>query len=288
MFEEIQNEEEQQLDELDAELYGNEEAEKQRPQIEERVDNLPQPDQEKKTTKIEDFLAAQANPIAKPVSFNEDQEMEPVEQTPAFFAGAQDLPELDHLRLLVESRFEEQQVSQVAKQNNSFLRTFANANNDYESTGNQNLLIPQLKQVLQQEKISPELLPYQTKLIGHVMKLISRQEAMIAAKNEQKSGKTADSRSYMNMYKMELERVKYVLKAYLRARILKIEANLFYIVEKDKAHLMSEAEMNYAWMQYESRKEHFKSELFDHVTTALNSMAEGKDMDDQLSKYTLF
>lgn len=88
MFEEIQNEEEQQLDELDAELYGNEEAEKQRPQIEERVDNLPQPDQEKKTTKIEDFLAAQANPIAKPVSFNEDQEMEPVEQTPAFFAGA--------------------------------------------------------------------------------------------------------------------------------------------------------------------------------------------------------
>lgn len=106
---------------------------------------MPQQAEEKKTTKIEDFLAAQANSIAKPVSFNEDQEMEPVEQTPAFFAGAQDLCNSDHLRLLVESRFEEQQVSQVAKQNNSFLRTFANANNDYESTGNQNLLIHQLK-----------------------------------------------------------------------------------------------------------------------------------------------
>jgi hypothetical protein len=119
------------------------------------------------------------------------------------------------------------------------------------------------------------------------MKLIARQEAAMAARNDQRSGKTADSRFYMNIYRMELERVKYVLKAYLRARILKIEANLLYIVEKDKAHLMSEAEMNYAWVLYESRKEHFKSELFDHVTTALNSMAEGKDMDDQLSKYRM-
>lgn len=88
----------------------------------------------------------------------------------------------------------------------------------------------------------------------------------------------------MNILRMELERVKYVLKSYLRARILKIETNLFYIVEKDKAHLLSEAEMQYTWVLYENRKEHFKSELFNHVTTALNSMSEGKDMDDQLSK----
>ena len=32
---------------------------------------------------------------------------------------------------------------------------------------------------------------------------------------------------------MELERVKYLLKAYLRARIFKIEKFLLYIVEKD-------------------------------------------------------
>ena len=88
----------------------------------------------------------------------------------------------------------------------------------------------------------------------------------------------------MNILRMELERVKYVLKAYLRARILKIESNLFFIVEKDKAHLLSEAEMQYTWHLYESRKDHFKSELFNHVTTALNSMSEGKDLNDDLSK----
>jgi len=43
----------------------------------------------------------------------------------------------------------------------------------------------------------------------------------------------ADERSFIRIYKMELERIKYTLKAYLRARILKIETNLFYIVEKD-------------------------------------------------------
>lgn len=32
---------------------------------------------------------------------------------------------------------------------------------------------------------------------------------------------------------MEVERVKYNLKAYLRSRIIKIERHLLYIVEKD-------------------------------------------------------
>jgi hypothetical protein len=43
----------------------------------------------------------------------------------------------------------------------------------------------------------------------------------------------ADERAFIRIYQMELERVKYTLKAYLRARILKIETHLLYIVEKD-------------------------------------------------------
>ena len=56
---------------------------------------------------------------------------------------------------------------------------------------------------------------------------------------------------------MEMERVKYMLKSYLRARIIKIEKHLLYMVEKDQAHLLSEAEMEYAWNMYESKKKHF-------------------------------
>ena len=49
---------------------------------------------------------------------------------------------------------------------------------------------------------------------------------------------------------MELERVKYMLKSYLRGRLAKIEKFCIYIVEKDKASLLSEAEMEYAWMTF--------------------------------------
>ena len=42
---------------------------------------------------------------------------------------------------------------------------------------------------------------------------------------------------------MELERIKYLLKTYLRTRIIKIEKFLLLIVEKDQAKLLSEGEM---------------------------------------------
>jgi GINS complex subunit 4 len=79
---------------------------------------------------------------------------------------------------------------------------------------------------------------------------------------------------------MEVERVKYVLKSYLRSRIIKIEKYLLYIVEKDKANLLSPAEMEYAWNIYEARKTHFKSEFFDKISKKLNMMDDGVDVPD--------
>ena len=56
-----------------------------------------------------------------------------------------------------------------------------------------------------------------------------------------------DERFYLNIERMEIERVKYLLKSYLRSRIIKIEKHLLYIIEKDKANLLSQSEMEYAW-----------------------------------------
>lgn len=92
----------------------------------------------------------------------------------------------------------------------------------------------------------------------------------------------ADQRFYLNMQRMELERVKFVLKSYLRSRIIKIEKYLLYIVEKDKANLLSQAEMEYAWTLSEARKLHFKSEFFDKVSKSLNMMEDGKDIPDNM------
>jgi hypothetical protein len=56
-----------------------------------------------------------------------------------------------------------------------------------------------------------------------------------------------DDRFYYNILKMEIERAKFVLKSYLRARIAKIERHLLWIVEKDQSALLSSAEMTFAF-----------------------------------------
>lgn len=86
-----------------------------------------------------------------------------------------------------------------------------------------------------------------------------------------------DDRFFFNVHKMELERAKYMLKAYLRARIFKIERHLLYLVEKDQAHLLSEGEMEYAWRTYEGKKEHFQTSFLVKIPSQLNPFAKNSE-----------
>jgi len=71
---------------------------------------------------------------------------------------------------------------------------------------------------------------------------------------------------------MELERVKYLLKYYLRVRLAKIERHLIYVIEKDLSNLLSQAEMQFAFSLYEARKTHFKDNFFEQIPKKLNFM----------------
>ena len=51
-----------------------------------------------------------------------------------------------------------------------------------------------------------------------------------------------------------------------------------------QACLLSQSEMDYAWHLYESRKEHFKTELFDKISKKLNTMQDGQDVENSMSK----
>ena len=84
---------------------------------------------------------------------------------------------------------------------------------------------------------------------------------------------------------MEIERIKFMLKSYLRTRVLKIEKFLIYLVEKDLGKLLSAAEMDYCWTLYESRKAHLKSEILDKIPDKANPLAENRDLPDKMSKF---
>jgi len=116
-----------------------------------------------------------------------------------------------------------------------------------------NLHLFQMMGLLHNEKMAPELLPFQFSLIETLLRLISNREQMI----EQTTSVDVDDRFTVNIYRMELERVKFVMKSYLRVRLAKIERNLIYIIEKDRSELLSEAEKIFAFNILENRKKHF-------------------------------
>ena len=121
--------------------------------------------------------------------------------------------------------------------------------NSYE----QRLKLFQMNTLLHNEKMAPELLPFQFELVESLLRLVSSREQMI----EQKRQVDADDRFNVNVNKMELERVKFVIKSYFRVRLAKIERHLVYLIEKDRSELLSESEKIFAFNLLESRKAHF-------------------------------
>ncbi|CDW80434.1 UNKNOWN [Stylonychia lemnae] len=176
--------------------------------------------------------------------------------------------------MIDNSQDEERQIDSLNADHASsfFSQSFKNQLNQNQiltgfnmSDCTQNLQIKQLQQLLHNEKSSPELLPYQTILIDKVTKLINNQEQQLQA-----PVRDTDDRFFFNIHKMELERVKYMLKSYLRTRILKIERQVVYIIEKDLASLLSDPEMQYAWTLYENKKNYFQVAMFNKIPTTLN------------------
>ena len=139
--------------------------------------------------------------------------------------------------------------------------------------------LTQLVQLLHNEKMSPDLLPYQEALVHTVSKAITSQERRL----QSNQSTDPDDRFYANSLKMEVERAKFVLKSYLRQRIAKIEKYLLWVVEKDQSALLSNAEMAFAFSLYESRKTHLQENLFDKIPKKLNFMAQDT-LPDQYSK----
>lgn len=82
---------------------------------------------------------------------------------------------------------------------------------------------------------------------------------------------------------MEIERAKYLLKCYLRARISKIERHVLYVVEKDQSSLMSAAEMEFAFKLYEARKNHLQESFLKTMPQKLNFL-NNDEIDDRYSK----
>ncbi len=84
--------------------------------------------------------------------------------------------------------------------------------------------VQKLKRAWINETCAPEILPYEEDLVETIRNQLGQQEQSIA------DASTQENEQFMvNLYKMEVERVKYMLRCYLRVRLSKV-CNLKFIL----------------------------------------------------------
>lgn len=130
----------------------------------------------------------------------------------------------------------------------------------------------QLKRLWQQEMNCPELLPYDEDTITLQMELLESQEDSIEKLLEQASSSAPRDSSrtdpgvasiIASIYKMDADRVRFMLTDLSRTRLAKIEEHPLYM--REMVDRMSEQEISYLKQYGELLEGHFHRTVLDHL-----------------------
>lgn len=122
-----------------------------------------------------------------------------------------------------------------------------------------------MKMLARNEQYSPELLPFQTQTIEVVRSLVSQQLQIVDQEDELEENNSTES----DLKRLEIDRIKYLLRHYYRVRIAKIENNIFFISKNAEAsELLSKDEKKYAT--------DYKTLIDDHFSKSFLSMLPQK------------
>uniref|UniRef100_A0A1B6E5G4 DNA replication complex GINS protein SLD5 n=1 Tax=Clastoptera arizonana TaxID=38151 RepID=A0A1B6E5G4_9HEMI len=108
------------------------------------------------------------------------------------------------------------------------------------------------------EKLSPEILPHKAELVQCMMEQIEQMEENI---------KKLDKNDFkVNLHRLELDRIRYLITSYLRTRIEKIECFPFTILESENSsdpeeRVLSPSEYTYTVEYVTNMSTHFQSIL---------------------------
>lgn len=118
-----------------------------------------------------------------------------------------------------------------------------------------------LKRAWINETRCPELLPYETRVVESILKSLKSQWTLISARQAQWTGRDSYIRDLLIM---EADRVGYVLKSYLRARLFKIQKYARHYL-MTSSHLLSSAELNFCKNLLQITDEAFQSLFLRHL-----------------------
>ena len=106
------------------------------------------------------------------------------------------------------------------------------------TTQNYSEFMTSLVTIWRNEKLSQILLPYEENIINEVTSLIEKKE------NELKNKKMDKNMKYY--IEIDIQRIKFIIKDYLRIRLMKIEKYLFFLLKNNKIDILSQNEIKFA------------------------------------------
>ncbi|KAI9209470.1 uncharacterized protein BJ171DRAFT_620932 [Polychytrium aggregatum] len=110
------------------------------------------------------------------------------------------------------------------------------------------------------ERCAPELLPFETQVVANLTEMIEAQTECISAFND--AERTFEDTFANMMLEQELERIKFVIKSYLRTRLRKIQEHTFFILnEAEYSSRLSPKELEFA-QRFQALRDHCCEQSF--------------------------
>lgn len=126
------------------------------------------------------------------------------------------------------------------------------------TVSNNQSLVLNLQKIWANEKFSKELLKYEDDFISEVLQLTEKKEKEIAAMNNSRRDNLKED---MEVLELDVERIKFLVKDYLRIRLCKIDKYLFHIIKNDLNDLLSNAEFKFAFDLFKMKRGYFSEGL---------------------------
>ena len=130
-------------------------------------------------------------------------------------------------------------------------------------------LVKKMQNLIIQEKEAPELLMYDIESVNTLDKMIVDQEEALSTLQAK-----ADDNFFTDIYYQEIQRMKYILKSYLRTRLTKIEKHFLDIIRNEKTDVLSDSEFTYAANYFMLKRDHFEESFANKLPKAF------RDFDD--------
>jgi len=145
-----------------------------------------------------------------------------------------------------------------------------------------NLDVPQLHRMWRNEKFSPELLHFNERIVENISELC---EVVGEDLDQERSEAQQDPNDPGYILRcVDLERVKYVLRDYLRIRLWKIQQYPQHYLESDNIKLLSDAERLFLRDYWNAKKEFFKNRLLGALPPSKQGLDDKIDLLDMVRR----